>query len=40
MVGVVAEPSDIEEEQQQQIGFIGDILNLDPPEGSLDIGFI
>lgn len=32
----VDEPS----EDQQQTGFIGDILNLEAPEGSLDVGFI
>ena len=36
----MAGPSHNEEEEEQQAGFIGDILNLDAPEGSLDIGFI
>lgn len=27
-------------DDEQQTGFIGDILNLEAPEGSLDVGFI
>jgi len=27
-------------EDEEQTGFIGDILNLEAPEGSLDVGFI
>lgn len=32
----VTEPDD----DQQQTGFVGDILNLEAPQGSLDVGFI
>ncbi|KAJ7381448.1 tRNA (cytosine(34)-C(5))-methyltransferase [Desmophyllum pertusum] len=33
---VMTEPDD----DEQQAGFVGDILNLEAPEGSLDVGFI
>ena len=32
----VTQPND----DEQQTGFLGDILNLEAPEGSLDVGFI
>jgi len=32
----VTEPDD----DQQQTGFVGDILEVEAPQGSLDVGFI
>ena len=38
--GKVEEAQPSGDEEEQHTGFIGDVLNVDAPEGSLDVGFI
>ncbi|CAH3020936.1 unnamed protein product [Porites evermanni] len=38
--GEVEEAQPNDDEEKQHAGFIGDVLNVDAPEGSLDVGFI
>ena len=38
--GEVEEAQPSADEEEQHAGFIGDVLNVDAPEGSLDVGFI